>query len=109
MLQKNLSCLLIILVSFYLPACSNNNENTAKNNGDTSSLPAVETEKPNSNYKPAFTGETRISGVKTTTPYEIAKDKYNVLQFEPVKTTALRMEIKLPKTNATGVHEWIVK
>ena len=33
-------------------------------------LPSVETQKPNTTYKPAFEGQTRIAGVKTTTPYE---------------------------------------
>ena len=33
----------------------------------------VETKAPNSNYKPAFAGQTRISGVKTTTPYKVEK------------------------------------
>lgn len=33
-------------------------------------LPPVETKAPNSDYKPAFSGQTRIGGVKTTTPYE---------------------------------------
>ncbi len=47
--------------------------------------------------------------VQTTTPYEIVKDKYNTVQFTPVKTTALRMKVKLPPNHATGVHEWIVK
>ena len=47
--------------------------------------------------------------IKSTTGYDLAKDKYNTVKFEPVKTTALRMEIKLPKNHATGVHEWIVK
>jgi glucose/arabinose dehydrogenase len=36
---------------------------------DTTS-PPVETQRPNSNYKPAFPGQTRIGGVKTATPYE---------------------------------------
>lgn len=31
----------------------------------------VETQDPNTNYKPAFEGQTRVAGVKTTTPYEI--------------------------------------
>lgn len=31
---------------------------------------SVETKKPNSDYKPAFAGQTRIAAVKTTTPYE---------------------------------------
>jgi glucose/arabinose dehydrogenase len=33
-------------------------------------LPPVETGKANTGYKPAFEGQTRIAGVKTTTPYE---------------------------------------
>jgi len=32
-------------------------------------LPAVETKKANTDYKPAFEGQTRVRGVKTTTPY----------------------------------------
>jgi glucose/arabinose dehydrogenase len=32
--------------------------------------PPVETKKANTDYKPAFVGQTRIGGVKTTTPYE---------------------------------------
>lgn len=47
--------------------------------------------------------------VKNVRPYELAKDKYNTVKFEPVTTSALRMEIKLPKEHATGVHEWIIK
>ncbi|MBN8853868.1 MAG: six-hairpin glycosidase [Sphingobacteriales bacterium 50-39] len=47
--------------------------------------------------------------VKNITPYEIAKDRYNSVQFEPVTTTALRMEVQLPVDYATGIHEWIVK
>ena len=33
-------------------------------------IPPVETQKPNTSYKPAFEGQTRVAGVKTTTPYE---------------------------------------
>lgn len=33
-------------------------------------LPPVETKAANTNYKPAFAGQTRIAGVKTTTAYE---------------------------------------
>jgi DUF1680 family protein len=47
--------------------------------------------------------------VKNTTPYTVTKDKYDTVQFEPVKTTALKLEIQLPKENSTGIHEWIVK
>ncbi len=37
---------------------------------DTNYL-SVETKPPNTHYKPAFAGQTRITGVKTTTPYEV--------------------------------------
>jgi glucose/arabinose dehydrogenase len=34
-------------------------------------LPPVETQSPNTTYKPAFKGQTRIGGVKTQTPYSV--------------------------------------
>ncbi|MDR2920636.1 MAG: PQQ-dependent sugar dehydrogenase [Tannerella sp.] len=37
----------------------------------TQPLPPVETQKPNTNYKPAFEGQTRVAGVQTNTPYEV--------------------------------------
>ena len=46
----------------------NKADNQHKNDINTD---AVETNEPNSNYKPAFTGQTRIAGVSTKTPYEI--------------------------------------
>ena len=36
-------------------------------------LKPVETKAPNSNYKPAFAGQTRGKGAKTTTPYKVEK------------------------------------
>ncbi len=47
--------------------------------------------------------------VEVTTPYEIAKDKYDTVEFKPVTTTGLRLLIQLPKNDATGIHEWIVE
>jgi uncharacterized protein len=47
--------------------------------------------------------------VKPTSSYEIAKDKYNSVTFEPVTTTALKLEVQLPVDNASGIHEWIVE
>lgn len=47
--------------------------------------------------------------VKNTTAYPVSKDKYDTIRFEPVKTRALRIEVKLPENYATGMHEWIVK
>jgi len=40
------------------------------NNLSDTAIAPVETKPPNSDYKPAFTGQTRISGVKTTSAYE---------------------------------------
>lgn len=40
-------------------------------NGQIGILPPVETQPANTNYIPAFEGQTRIGGVKTTTPYEV--------------------------------------
>jgi uncharacterized protein len=47
--------------------------------------------------------------VKNTAAYELAKDKLNTVRFEPVTTTALKLEVQLPEKHSTGVHEWIVK
>ncbi len=57
----------VVLIS----ACSNRTSDNS-NPTDTSrgTYPPVETNAPNSNYKPAFAGQTRIGGAKTTTPYE---------------------------------------
>jgi glucose/arabinose dehydrogenase len=40
-------------------------------NGQIGTLPPVETQPANTNYAPAFEGQTRIGGVKTITPYEV--------------------------------------
>ena len=40
---------------------------------DTTAYPPVETKPPNSNYRPAFAGQTRVRGVRTTTPYQAEK------------------------------------
>jgi len=72
---KNLFLLAMLSMFAYLTGCANNHDihPVANNNRDTSGLPPVETKSPNSDYKPAFVGQTRISGVKTTTPYKVEK------------------------------------
>lgn len=56
-------------VTAVFSACANDAPDAARMNvGDTTS--PVETKSPNSNYKSAFAGQTRIGGVKTKTPYE---------------------------------------
>ncbi|WP_207515615.1 glycoside hydrolase family 127 protein [Longitalea luteola] len=47
--------------------------------------------------------------VKNTSAYELAKDKYNSVNFEPVTTNALKLEVQLPVEHATGIHEWVVE
>ncbi|MES1220465.1 MAG: beta-L-arabinofuranosidase domain-containing protein [Bacteroidota bacterium] len=47
--------------------------------------------------------------VKNISSYEIVKDKYNTVTFEPVTTTAMKLEVQLPVEYAAGVHEWIIK
>jgi aldose sugar dehydrogenase len=65
----------IISVSFISSICLSCGTNTpASSNSNTNSpdstLPPVETRSPNTNYKPAFAGQTRIGGVRTQTAYE---------------------------------------
>ena len=47
--------------------------------------------------------------VKAVGNYELAKDKYNTVKFEPVTTTALKLEVQLPDNHSAGIHEWMVK
>ena len=71
---KNVLFLSVMLTLIYSTGCASNNTTpVANNNADTSGLPPVETKSPNSDYKSAFSGQTRIAGVKTTTPYKVDK------------------------------------
>ncbi len=61
---------LVAVIALIASSC--NTKNTTKHTtviNDNGTLPPVETEKPNTNYKPAFTGQTRIQGVKTKSDY----------------------------------------
>ena len=71
----------IISLAFFFASASCAEQKADKNNETDSpateqepqagTLPPVETQKANTNYKPAFEGQTRIAGVKTETPYEV--------------------------------------
>lgn len=69
----------LCLAVLFLVSCNSKNtttqtSETEKTTGNTS---PVETKEANTNYKPAFEGQTRIAGVKTTTAYQVdqlAKD-----------------------------------
>jgi len=47
--------------------------------------------------------------VQARTEYTITRDEWDVLDFEPVKTTVLRLRVKLPVEFSSGIHEWIVE
>ncbi|MCE5204535.1 MAG: PQQ-dependent sugar dehydrogenase [Porphyromonadaceae bacterium] len=60
----------LVMMSFFLSAsCNEQKGNSQEAPPDV--LPPVETQRPNTNYTPAFEGQTRIAGVKTITPYEV--------------------------------------
>ncbi len=55
-----------------ISACKNSTGNSAANTmPDSNSTTPVETKSPNSQYKPAFPGQTRAPGVKTKTPLSV--------------------------------------
>ncbi|MES1197769.1 MAG: PQQ-dependent sugar dehydrogenase, partial [Chitinophagaceae bacterium] len=64
----------VFIAAIFLSVSSDSRVSGIGYNGiDTTKFPPVETRKPNSDYKPAFPGQTRINGVKTTTPYKVEK------------------------------------
>lgn len=68
--MKLIISLIVISTAFF--SCTNSNSSTQELDvvADTMTYPPVETNDPNTDYKPAFEGQTRAPGVKTTTKYE---------------------------------------
>ena len=60
-------------------------------------------------YQVLYLKEGKWIPVENPDSYAVAKDTFNTLNFKPVKTKGLRLELKLPKDNASGIHEWVVK
>ena len=54
-------------------------------------------------------GDNEWTPVKNITPYECVKGVGNMVQFNPVTTTTLKLEIDQPDNYSTGVFEWEVK
>jgi aldose sugar dehydrogenase len=74
MQKKLLVYLSAILSIVYSTGCANNNASSEKvTSEDSSQLSPVETQKANTDHKPAFEGQTRIAGVKTTTAFRVEK------------------------------------
>lgn len=63
-----LSALAASMISFM--SCAKEDAHNTMATQPDSTLASVETKTPNSDYKPAFVGQTRIAGVKTKTPYD---------------------------------------
>ncbi len=47
--------------------------------------------------------------VETEGSYPIVKDEINTVRFKKVNTSAVKIEIQLPKDNSAGIYEWIVE
>jgi glucose/arabinose dehydrogenase len=64
--------ILIVASIAMITACANKiNQPTDKTDHTTTGTSPVETEPANSNYQPAFPGQTRIAGVHTQVPYQV--------------------------------------
>lgn len=78
---KIVPLLTVLLMIISIVGCGNNTDHPIASTpaqSDTSKLPPVETKSPNSDYKPAFPGQTRIAGMKTTTSYKVEKIAENL-------------------------------
>ncbi len=51
----------------------------------------------------------KFKAVVATTPYSIAKDKFNKVAFKPVETDCLKIEIQLQKEWSAGVQEVVIE
>lgn len=71
-MQKLLYLLLMLSSTIVMGGCNGNRANTASKTAKDSAAP-VPTGKANTNYKPAFDGQTRIRAVHTNTPVEVTR------------------------------------
>ena len=46
--------------------------------------------------------------VENATSYGVEKGKYNHVEFKPVATTALRLEVRIQDRLSTGINKWRV-
>lgn len=62
----------MIASSMLFAGCSDSIEENPSETEQGTGLPPVETNPANTNYQPAFAGQTRVNGVKTVTPYQVS-------------------------------------
>lgn len=72
-MRSNIFVLFCSIGSIFIVSAQNNNPS-----GHGSQALAVETQRPNTDYKPAFVGQTRVGGIKTSTPYKVEKLAENI-------------------------------
>lgn len=70
MYHLKITALIAVLFLFSSASCDERKTNNEQETPEQM-LPPVETQDPNTSYKPAFNGQTRIAGVKTETPYSV--------------------------------------
>jgi len=49
------------------------------------------------------------TSVKTVSSYKVTKNSFDSVEFEPVKTSAVRLMVKLNREYSSGVYEWIIE
>ena len=105
---KIVPLLTVLLTTVSSIGCGNNtNDHIASTpeQSDTSKLPPVETKSPNSDYKPAFPGQTRVAGMKTTTAYKVEKIAENLgAPFALVTMPGGRLMVTL-KSGYMEIHD----
>jgi uncharacterized protein len=47
--------------------------------------------------------------IETTSEFGVARDRWNIVDFKPVNTSALRVELVMQPTFSAGLQEWRVK
>ncbi|HEY0741274.1 MAG TPA: hypothetical protein VGD40_07430, partial [Chryseosolibacter sp.] len=65
--------ILMASVAMVIASCGEKKTEVPEASADSASVAApVETKKANTEYKPAFEGQTRVAGVKTSAAYDVA-------------------------------------
>jgi DUF1680 family protein len=47
--------------------------------------------------------------VTARTEYKVTKDNWDEIEFQPIRTTGVRIMVKLNKDFASGIHEWVIE
>ena len=61
------------------------------------------------NYQLVYQQGGQWKKVKNSGNYEIIKDQWNIVEFEPIETKSIRLELKSQDSVSAGIHEWVIK